>query len=187
MTPVRFAALVTGLLVLSGGAIAIADRDDDRRDKRKARHAKAVLEDGAGNRVGKVLFKRQGRGVSVSVRAKGLPPGGFHGFHIHASGRCEAPDFKSATGHLSRGGQSHGAHVGDMPVLLVGSDGRASARFRTDRFTISDLRDDDGSAVIVHAKPDNYANIPDRYDPDPDEETRSTGDAGSRLACGVIR
>ena len=60
--------------------------------------------------------------------------------------------------------------------------------FVTDRFRFQDLLLGDGSAVVVHARPDNYANIPtDRYDPDPDATTLATGDAGDRIACGVVR
>ena len=75
-----------------------------------------------------------------------------------------------------------------MPVLLVNADGTARASLRTDRFALADLLDADGSAIIIHAKADNYANIPtDRYDPDPDEMTLATGDSGGRAACGVVR
>lgn len=82
---------------------------------------------------------------------------------------------------------SHGAHAGDMPVLLVSGDGVAWAEFQTDAFAIDDLLDADGSAVIVHAAPDNYANIPARYSaPGPDPATLATGDAGARIACGVV-
>ena len=73
-----------------------------------------------------------------------------------------------------------------MPSLLVNADGTASAAFETDRFTIRQLRDADGSAVMVHAGPDNFANIPPRYGT-ADQETLDTGDSGTRAACGVIR
>ena len=113
-------------------------------------------------------------------------PAGFHGFHIHAVGTCEPP-FTSAGGHLNPASASHPEHAGDMPVLYVTDGGEGKAEFITDRFTVPALFDSDGSAIIVHAKPDNYANIPtDRYDPDPDAMTLATGDAGPRIACGVI-
>jgi Cu-Zn family superoxide dismutase len=77
-----------------------------------------------------------------------------------------------------------------MPSLLVTETGRAFSQFVTDRFTLADLRDADGSAVMVHAGPDNFANIPERYSsggiPGPDATTLATGDAGARVACGVI-
>jgi Cu-Zn family superoxide dismutase len=114
-----------------------------------------------------------------------MPPG-FHGFHIHTTGRCEPPDFTSAGGHLNPTGADHGDHAGDLPSLLVNEDGRGLLAAVTDRFSLAELRDDDGSAVMVHSGRDNFANIPARYG-GPDAETRSTGDAGSRLACGVVR
>lgn len=90
--------------------------------------------------------------------------------------------------HLNPAGAGHPGHAGDMPGLLVTSDGTAQARFTTDRFSLPDLRDADGSAVIVHALPDNHANIPqERYDPDPDTMTLATGDSGARIACGLVR
>jgi Cu-Zn family superoxide dismutase len=71
--------------------------------------------------------------------------------------------------------------------LLVNADGTGTATFVTDRYAIVDLFDADGSAFIVHALADNYANIPTRYAPSgPDATTLGTGDAGGRLACGVI-
>ena len=74
-----------------------------------------------------------------------------------------------------------------MPVFLVNADGSGEGWFETDRYAIADLFDADGSALIIHANPDNHANIPVRYDPDPDTTTLATGDAGGRIACGVIR
>jgi Cu-Zn family superoxide dismutase len=144
------------------------------------------LHDAEGNDVGTVRLAAIGTSlVRVRVAARGLPAG-FHGFHIHAVGLCEPP-FTSAGGHLNTEGASHPGHDGDMPVLYVTEDGTGRSDFITDRFTIATLFDADGSAVIVHAKPDNYANIPtDRYDPDPDAMTLATGDAGPRIACGVI-
>jgi Cu-Zn family superoxide dismutase len=74
-----------------------------------------------------------------------------------------------------------------MPVLYVTDDGKGRSEFITNRFGIGDILDADGSAVIIHANPDNYANIPtDRYEPDPDAMTHNTGDAGGRIVCGVI-
>jgi Cu-Zn family superoxide dismutase len=79
-----------------------------------------------------------------------------------------------------------------MPVLLVNADGTGEARFKTDRYDVADLFDADGSALIIHANPDNYANIPARYLAPPatitavDAATLGTGDAGGRIACGVV-
>ena len=105
---------------------------------------------------------------------------------MHAIGTCTPPAFTSAGGHFNPADRGHPNHAGDMPILLVNGDGTGTARFKTDRFAIADLFDPGGSALIVHASPDNYANIPDRYDPDPDATTLATGDAGGRVACGMI-
>ena len=79
-----------------------------------------------------------------------------------------------------------------MPSLLVLDDGTAQLQFATDRFTLAELLEGDGSAIIVHALPDNFANVPTRYQSTtegvfgPDSATLATGDAGGRVACGVV-
>jgi superoxide dismutase, Cu-Zn family len=146
-----------------------------------------------GSRVGKISLRQTRGHVVVTGVARGLSPG-FHGFHIHAIGLCDAKapagPFTTAGGHFTGGFANHSAHAGDMPSLLVTADGRAYSSFVTDRFVLADLRDTDGSAVIVHAGRDNFANIPERYSaagvPGPDSATLATGDAGARAACGVI-
>jgi Cu-Zn family superoxide dismutase len=99
----------------------------------------------------------------------------------------------SAGGHYNPTGAGHGDHAGDFPSLLVTEDGSARLQFVTDRFSIRDLFDADGSALMVHTGRDNFANIPNRYrspasppEGGPDPETLETGDAGARAACGVI-
>jgi Cu-Zn family superoxide dismutase len=192
MHPVRTAAILLALLTLSGATVAIASQDRGRHDG-KGKHwrtASAKLMTADGERIGRVWFHQNRDSVSVTAHVEGLPAG-FHGFHIHTVGACEPPSFTSAGGHLNPDGSDHGDHVGDLPSLLVQEDGTAFLSTVTDRFTIRDLRDADGSAVMVHSDRDNFANIPDRYvgpeGPGPDEETRSTGDAGSRQACGEVR
>jgi Cu-Zn family superoxide dismutase len=145
----------------------------------------AQLQDVEGNPVGEVRL-RQDVEDQVDVRAKvhDLPPG-FHGFHVHEVGQCEPP-FTSAGGHLHLEDTFHSEHSGDMPVLLVNSDGTGEVSFETDWFALRDLFDEDGSAIMVHALPDNYANIPERYG-EVDQETLETGDSGERIACGVIQ
>jgi len=153
------------------------------------RAARATLLNAAGENVGTVRFERRGRSraLRVSVNVHKLSPG-YHGFHVHTVGKCEAPTFMSAGPHLNPASADHADHAGDMPSLLVTSGGKAEARFTTDRFSLAQLRDADGSAVMVHALPDNQANIPkDRYDPDPDATTLATGDSGARVACGPVR
>ncbi|MFC8190649.1 superoxide dismutase family protein [Cellulomonas sp. NPDC057328] len=123
---------------------------------------------------------------------------GFYALHVHTTGLCDPesspPDdpsrtgaFLSAGGHLGSDEDQHPEHAGDLPSLYVQADGTGQLETVTDRLTDTDLFDDDGSAVMVHAGHDNFANIPERYAPEgPDEETLGTGDAGDRLACGVV-
>lgn len=147
--------------------------------------AEVKLYNTAGNHVGKATLTQQGDGkVAVHARVHDLPPG-FHGFHVHAVGQCTAP-FTSAGGHFDLNQHTHRDHQGDFPVLLVNADGTAHPKFTTDRFSVADLFDGDGSAIIIHANADNYANIPSRYAAAPDAMTLATGDAGDRIACGVV-
>jgi superoxide dismutase, Cu-Zn family len=169
-----------------GGTSATAHGDKDA--------ARAVVRDRNGQRVAVVtLFHTSPGKVTVQLRARRLPPG-FHGFHVHTVGVCDpATGFTSAGGHFNPTGAPHDDHAGDLPVLLVNADGTAQATVSTDRFSISQLLDADGSAMVVHAAADNYANIPTRYHSHdanvfgPDPTTLSAGDSGDRIACGRIR
>ncbi len=179
----------------AGHARAGHSHADHQHAAMHARLEKVVLRGTDGRKVGRVALRQTGAVVVVSGWTRGLTPG-FHGFHIHEVGLCEADasagPFATAGGHVTGGeGHTHGDHAGDMPSLLVTKAGRASAQFITDRFTLTDLRDVNGSAVMVHEGRDNFANIPkERYSAGgvmgPDATTLATGDAGSRAACGVI-
>lgn len=170
----RHVALVAGVMFL--GAIAYGEAS--------AQTARSELSNSQGQKVGSLTLTQEADGVRVAVEVSGLPPG-HHGFHIHAVGKCEPP-FTSAGGHFNPAGQGHPSHAGDLPNLLVNADGKASMMVKTGRFKVADLLDADGSALIIHADPDNHANIPSRYRPDPDTSTLGTGDAGGRIACGII-
>lgn len=186
-------------LVFIAGSAMVANAGGDSSGP----EARAKLRDASGAVVGELWLQRVGGKISVRAVVSGLAPG-FHGFHIHTTGTCDpsipvgqTSPFTSAGGHLNLvTGATHGMHSGDQPVLLVNADGTASARFQSDRYSIADLFDADGSAFIVHAGSDNYANIPTRYlsstpialgQTGPDAATSATGDAGSRVACGVIK
>jgi superoxide dismutase, Cu-Zn family len=183
------------LLFTSGGASASADAADT------GIRARAVIHDASGAFVGTLFLRQTGpTRVVVSTQANRLSAG-FHGLHIHTVGTCDpattdpagnpAP-FLSAGLHFDPAARGHGAHAGDLPALLATGRGGASAVIETDRFTVASLFDSDGSAIIIHAAPDNLAHIPARYTsatsgaPGPDAATLATGDAGGRLACGVI-
>jgi Cu-Zn family superoxide dismutase len=159
----------------------------------KGDEAKVQLRNAAGVVVGEAKFEQERNGVEVRVKVQGLTPG-FHGFHIHTTGSCVAADFTSAGGHFNPANVQHGHHAGDMPVLQVNADGTGEARFTIASFQVGQLFDADGSALIVHAGPDNYANIPQRYlsttannAPGPDATTLGTGDSSARVACGVMQ
>jgi superoxide dismutase, Cu-Zn family len=180
------AAAVTAVVLATGIGVALATGNDERSGRR----AVAALSDANGQKVGVAVFKERHGEVEVSAAVWRLPPG-FHGFHVHTTGQC-VPPFTSAGGHFNPAGVGHGDHAGDLPSLLVNRDGTGELEFETDRFSLSDLLDGDGSALMVHAGRDNFANIPARYHSHetdtfgPDAETLATGDAGARVACGVV-
>jgi Cu-Zn family superoxide dismutase len=180
----RLAAALTAVLCAlgAGAAIVSAQKGSD------VESITATLKNAQGTDVATVEFRKSPRSaVKIIVKGTGLPPG-FHGFHVHETGLCDAPAFMTAKGHLKNDGQSHGAHKGDFPSLLVKRDGTVSARFETDTFGFETLKDADGSAVMIHASPDNFGNIPPRYAPNgTDQTTKDTGDSGARIACGSIR
>jgi Cu/Zn superoxide dismutase len=156
--------------------------------------AVAPLRNQAGAPVGQVTFTQTAAGVRVDSYVTGLAPlAEFHGSHVHTNGACSGDFVASAGGHWNPGGASHGDHAGDLPVLYADAAGTARASTVVDGFTVAQLLADDGGvAVIVHAGRDNAANIPTRYTatgasaPGPDATTLATGDAGGRLACGVV-
>jgi Cu-Zn family superoxide dismutase len=150
--------------------------------------AAADLMGADGQPKGRVTFVETGGRLVVEGKLTGLPPG-FHGFHVHAVGKCEAgpPAFTSAGGHLVVGDQAHPVHAGDGPVIMVLADQTAEIRFTTDRYKLAELLSAEGTAMMVHANPDNYSNVPTRYAPEVDAMTKATGDAGDRIACGVVK
>jgi superoxide dismutase, Cu-Zn family len=140
--------------------------------------------------------------ITVETVGTGLLAPGFHGMHVHAIGKCEANsvapaggapgDFLSAGGHFQAPGHTTHPASGDLTSLEVRSNGAARLVTTTDAFTAADLLAGNQTALIIHEKSDNFGNIPpERYNqvngtPGPDEETMATGDAGKRVACGVI-
>jgi Cu-Zn family superoxide dismutase len=144
--------------------------------------ARAVLQDGDGKKVGTAVFLPSRGGVTVRVEVKGLSPG-KHGMHIHAAGKCEGPDFKTAGGHFNPGGKQHGlhnpegAHAGDPPTHVVAMGGKGWATFTAKGVTLGEgeggLLAGEGTALVIHADAD-------------DEKTDPSGNSGARIACGVI-
>lgn len=129
--------------------------------------------------------------VTVETTTAGELTPGFHGLHIHQVGTCEG-DFTSAGGHFQAEGHSGHPSSGDLSSLQVRSDGSAKLVTTTDAFTAEELLSGTKTAIVIHEKADNFGNIPaEKYQqvngtPGPDQQTLSTGDAGGRVACGVI-
>ncbi|MUM09255.1 MULTISPECIES: superoxide dismutase family protein [unclassified Mycolicibacterium] len=138
--------------------------------------------------------------VTVETVGGGILSPGSHGMHIHSVGKCEAASvaptggppgaFLSAGGHLQIAGHTGHPASGDLTPLNIRGDGTGKVVATTDAFTEDALKGPEGSALIIHAGPDNFANIPPRYThdgvPGPDAETLATGDAGGRVACAVL-
>lgn len=143
--------------------------------------AEAQLQDTDGNEVGKVSLHETPNGALFDISLKGLPEG-THAFHIHETGKCEPP-FKSAGGHFNPTGAKHGLlqedgpHAGDFPNIHV-PEGELRVEYLNQRVTLlkgkdGSLLDDDGSAIVIHEGGDDY-------------KTDPAGEAGNRIACGVI-
>jgi Cu-Zn family superoxide dismutase len=138
------------------------------------------LKNSTGQTVGAVTLTEAPKGVLMRVEAKGLSPG-WHGLHFHEKGDCSKSDFTSAGAHVHGSGAGvHGLlnasanETGDLPNIHAGSDGMASGEAFTSLTTLTALRDADGSAVVVHANPDDHMAQP-------------IGGAGPRVACAVIK
>ncbi len=136
-----------------------------------------------GKKVGTVFMEQLVHGVKMTLDATDLPPGS-HGFHIHEKGVCELPDFESAGGHFNPTGSAHGfnelegPHAGDLPNIEVARSGMVKVEFINERVTLEEgkehsLLDNGGTAIIIHSEADDY-------------ESQPAGDAGERIACGVI-
>jgi Cu-Zn family superoxide dismutase len=149
----------------------------------QAQTAKAALTSADGKDAGSVTLTQIPNGVLLALTVKGLPAG-EHAFHVHAVGKCETP-FTSAGGHFNPGNKKHGlmapdgTHAGDMPNLHIPASGELTIEVANGAITLekgkpNSLFDDDGSAIVIHAGKDDY-------------KTDPTGDAGGRIACGVVQ
>jgi Cu-Zn family superoxide dismutase len=194
----RIAATIAGAagLALAAGGTFIAMPKSAAADRPGAL---APLIDDAGHAVGEARFVTGKDGlvtghVRLTFPADALD---FHGLHIHANpagtGCVAGTGFTGVGGHWDDGGQKHGSHHGDLPSINRRADGTGEITFVTDRFTVPALL---GKAVVVHAGPDNFANIPLGADANTYADngtafwgnggSAQTGNAGPRYACGVV-
>jgi Cu-Zn family superoxide dismutase len=150
----------------------------------KSQMAIANLFDAKGQKVGIATLTEGQNSVTIAIHVYGLPPG-YHGLHIHEMGKCEPPDYKSSGGHFNPYGREHGLknpkgpHAGDLPNLLVGSDGKGAAVMIAPLVTLghgeNSLFQKNGTALMIHDHPDDHLTH------------EHSGHAGSKIACGVIK
>lgn len=179
----RFGATLLVLTLIGTLAGCGGGSSDDNQGLR----ATATLIDTSGRSVGTASFEQNNPSAPVTIRLQvsGLAPG-QHGMHLHSVGRAEpnaSPAFATAGEHISLTGKEHGLqnpdgpHEGDLPNLNIGTDDSALFEVPTNRVTLyegtNSLFDSDGSAIVIHASPD-------------DQRTDPTGGSGARVVCGVI-
>jgi Cu-Zn family superoxide dismutase len=146
-------------------------------------HAMADLIDAQGQTRGHATITQAKDGLHIIVRGVGLPAG-VHAVHIHTTGACTGPDFKSAGGHWNPAMKQHGhdnpagQHMGDMPNMTVDADGTGTLTTMVPGAMLeggsAPLLDADGAAIVIHEGADDY-------------KTDPTGNAGGRLACGIVK
>jgi len=144
--------------------------------------ASATLADAGGATKATATLRQESGGLRVAITASGMAPGTY-AFHLHTTGKCEGPEFTTAGGHWNPTAKQHGRdnpagqHFGDLPNLTVGTDGQGTveAEIAGGMLTggTTPLLDADGASVMLHAKPDDY-------------KTDPAGNAGGRIACGVV-
>jgi Cu/Zn superoxide dismutase len=152
---------------------AMAGMDDTTDTTNTDTEVTSDIMDAAGATVGTATFTEVDEGMQVEVSVTGLPAG-EHGFHVHETGVCTAPDFTSAGGHFNPSDSQHPFHIGDLPNLTVGADGTGTMTVLTNKVAdLGELNDTDGSAIVLHAGADDYMTPP-------------SGASGDRIGCGVV-
>ncbi|HMT46354.1 MAG: hypothetical protein RL702_683 [Pseudomonadota bacterium] len=167
-------------IVLAAGTLALAGCAAPATTS-KTTLATATLRNASGAEIGTAVLAERAGALTLRITALGQPAG-VHGIHLHAVGKCDAPDFTSAGPHLNPHGKQHGrenpagTHLGDLPNIVIDSSGRGELSIELPGSRAeneSTLFDTDGSAIVLHAKPD-------------DNLTDPSGNSGARIACGVL-
>lgn len=133
---------------------------------------------GDGTALGSLSVADSPAGLSLTLAGSGMPAG-VHGLHLHMVGKCEGPKFESAGAHWNPDNKQHGSenpagpHKGDLPNATVAADGTLNQVLTLSGVTLAQLQDGDGTALVVHAQPD-------------DNRTDPSGNSGDRIACAVI-
>ena len=179
--------IILATAVVLAGATVAAQKADPKASGAAVVRAHADIKGEGITGTADFVETQQGTGkiVNVTVTVSGLKPG-MHGVHLHAVGKC-TPDFAAAGGHFDPGpagnpdpDANHPFHMGDVPQLTAGANGKATMKAATTRVTLSDgplsLFDADGSAIIIHGNPDQGIT----------GESKSGVSGGPRVACGVI-
>lgn len=161
----------------------LAEEEVIEVNKKSAHDVIVQLINSENKKVGEAILEEGKEGVTISLKGENLPPG-LHGYHIHEKGFCEGPTFETAGGHFNPDDKQHGfdhengPHAGDLPNLNVNADGKVKNTNVNDRVTLKEnerhsLQGENGTSLIIHAHPDDYISQP-------------AGDAGERIACGII-
>jgi Cu-Zn family superoxide dismutase len=178
--------LLAHLLMLSAALLAVASSGSAQESKSAEPVKKQTVElkDAKGNSVGSATIKPSGKGVEVKLDVKNLPPGD-HALHFHQNAKCDPPDFKSAGPHFNPDQKEHGFlnpkghHNGDMANFNVDAKGTAKVTIKNADVVLgtgsepNSLFANGGTALMIHAHAD-------------DMKTDPAGNAGDRIACGVI-
>lgn len=183
---------IIGPILLLFLIVSACSGNEDTADPKKSDEAAPVnaetpinvpLINTEGDKVGEAELSENSKGVAIHVRIEGLEPG-KRAIHLHETGKCAPPDFKSAGAHFNPGHKEHGFnnpkgyHAGDLPNLEVNSEGKVDEILKTADVTLergkpNSLLDKDGSALVIHAGEDDYVTDP-------------AGNAGDRIVCGEI-